>query len=137
MQIFHPFKQEKSSDSSFQPGTGLGLSITKHLAEAMDGSVEFDSELDKGTEFRVTLKLTKPEPHSIPQEPKINRQDIVVALYDGHAISGLSLLHKLERWGVAVEHFKTSDQLINSLINHPQKYSLVVLGFSNKDIKQT
>ena len=36
-------------------GTGLGLSIVKHLVEAMGGQVAVESEVDRGTTFRIEL----------------------------------------------------------------------------------
>src|SRR3989344_5063668 len=36
-------------------GTGLGLFITKHLIEAMGGSIGFESEVGKGTTFTFTI----------------------------------------------------------------------------------
>lgn len=38
-------------------GTGLGLNIVRKYLELMNGSITFESELQKGTEFRVTFPL--------------------------------------------------------------------------------
>jgi signal transduction histidine kinase len=38
-------------------GTGLGLSITYTLVDRMDGSISVESELGKGTCFKVTLPI--------------------------------------------------------------------------------
>ena len=37
-------------------GTGLGLHIVGKYIEIMDGKIEFESELEKGTTFIITLK---------------------------------------------------------------------------------
>ena len=42
-------------------GTGLGLSIVKHLAEGMGASVTVESELGRGTRFRVHVPF-RPAP---------------------------------------------------------------------------
>jgi CheY-like chemotaxis protein/anti-sigma regulatory factor (Ser/Thr protein kinase) len=36
-------------------GTGLGLALTKRLVEEMKGTIDFESEVGKGTSFRVCL----------------------------------------------------------------------------------
>jgi signal transduction histidine kinase len=36
-------------------GQGLGLAVVKRLVEALGGSVSFESQVGKGTEFLVTL----------------------------------------------------------------------------------
>jgi two-component system phosphate regulon sensor histidine kinase PhoR len=40
-----------------QGGTGLGLSIVKHIVNFYHGTIHVTSELDKGTEFTVTIPL--------------------------------------------------------------------------------
>ncbi|MCE7040103.1 hybrid sensor histidine kinase/response regulator transcription factor [Dyadobacter sp. CY312] len=47
-----------ANDSGTQPGTGIGLSLVKELVELMYGQVEVSSEVDKGSEFKVTIPLT-------------------------------------------------------------------------------
>ena len=53
--IFEPFKQQQGQSAKFG-GTGLGLSITKRLVDMMNGSINVESELGKGTTFRITLR---------------------------------------------------------------------------------
>ncbi len=55
--LFEPFSQEHSKLSDSTKGTGLGLSIVKKLVEAMDGTISVKSELGKGSEFIVTLRV--------------------------------------------------------------------------------
>lgn len=40
-------------------GAGLGMAITKHIVDAMGGTIDVKSEPNKGTEFHVTLDLER------------------------------------------------------------------------------
>lgn len=57
--IFEPFERESSTTKSGIQGTGLGMAITKNIVEMMNGTITVQSEIGKGSEFRVefTLKL--------------------------------------------------------------------------------
>ncbi|WP_439385413.1 ATP-binding protein [Ideonella sp. YS5] len=68
--IFQPFMQADSTISRRFGGTGLGLAISRRLVMLMGGSIDFDSEPDRGTRFRVDLPLpaaagpaADPQPH--------------------------------------------------------------------------
>lgn len=54
--IFEPFKQKDNQDTKKYGGTGLGLSITKRLTEMMNGEIMLQSEVDKGSVFRVVFR---------------------------------------------------------------------------------
>ena len=51
--IFDPFNQQQGLNNIKYGGTGLGLSITKKLVKEMGGSITLESEINKGSTFRV------------------------------------------------------------------------------------
>ena len=51
--LFDPFEREKSATVSGIEGTGLGMTITKHTVDMMGGTIEVQSQLNKGTTFTV------------------------------------------------------------------------------------
>lgn len=57
--IFETFTREDSKRVQRTEGTGLGMAITKHIVDAMGGSIDVKSELGEGTEFHVILDLEK------------------------------------------------------------------------------
>lgn len=51
--LFERFYRVEKSRSRDEGGTGLGLSIVKHVAQVHGGTVEVESELNKGSIFRI------------------------------------------------------------------------------------
>lgn len=54
-QLFDRFFRAKNV--GIVEGSGLGLSIVKKCLEVLDGDISFESEVDKGTVFRVTIPV--------------------------------------------------------------------------------
>ncbi|MGC4404377.1 ATP-binding protein [Methyloversatilis sp. MC4-4] len=69
--IFMPFERSASGRVIAEPGTGLGLSITRMLTSLMGGELTLDSELGRGSTFRLRLYL--PEYLSVPTQTRSMR----------------------------------------------------------------
>ena len=57
--IFDSFSREDDRRVQKTEGSGLGMAITKYIIDAMQGTIEVESEPDRGTEFHVILDLEK------------------------------------------------------------------------------
>lgn len=68
--LFEPFERERNSTTSGVMGTGLGLAIVKTIVSMMNGTIEVNSEVGKGSEFIINISFKiqtdkKPEPVEI------------------------------------------------------------------------
>lgn len=57
--IFDRFSRVDNSLSRKAEGSGIGLTLVKQLVELQLGTITFNSEIDKGTEFYITFPLSE------------------------------------------------------------------------------
>lgn len=68
--VFERFYRVDTARSRETGGTGLGLAIVKHVAEQHGGRVEAESELGRGSIFRVVLPLADSTTDAGPAPPR-------------------------------------------------------------------
>ena len=54
-EIFNPFVQVQGQNVKKYGGTGLGLAITYRLVNLMNGTIELQSQLNKGSSFKIRI----------------------------------------------------------------------------------
>ena len=74
--VFGRFSQLDSSDQRRTGGTGLGMNISREIVEAMGGTIDYESELGKGTTFFVDLPWEAE--HSTPEAER--QDDFVITM---------------------------------------------------------
>ncbi|MFQ7518546.1 MAG: PAS domain-containing sensor histidine kinase [Clostridium sp.] len=57
--IFDRFERMENKNAVIKEGSGIGLSIVKKLVDALDGEINIESEVDKGTTVRLIFKKSK------------------------------------------------------------------------------
>ena len=57
--IFDRFERMEIKNAVIKEGSGIGLSIVKKLVDALDGEINIESEVDKGTTVRLIFKKSK------------------------------------------------------------------------------
>ena len=102
--IFSKFTQADVSTTRKYGGTGLGLTITKHLVESFGGSIDLESEVGKGSCFKVQIPIIAAE--SYDREYK-NRdeamtnfetdKDIDILVVDDHPVNLLFMRKVLSK----------------------------------------
>lgn len=84
--LFEEFSRERSSTESRLNGTGLGMPIVKKLVDLMQGTIEVESKVGRGTKITVTL------PHRIAQNVDTRKLIETVQAYDENCFAGKRIL---------------------------------------------
>jgi signal transduction histidine kinase/ActR/RegA family two-component response regulator len=95
--LFKPFAQADETIQRAHGGTGLGLSITRRLAELMGGTASAESEVGRGSTFRISFRgapaRKQPEagvsarPDGADARDQLKHSNLRVLLVDDHPIN--------------------------------------------------
>ena len=81
--IFDAFTRAESSVTNKIQGTGLGMAITKNLVESMGGTIEVESEPNRGSSFEVILNLKIVENRVVSSTEQIEMHETDSDIMDG------------------------------------------------------
>lgn len=75
--MYDPFTRQTDSRVNTIQGTGLGLSITKKMIDLMNGTIDCQSEVGKGTTFTVKLEIAVAD--KTEEEMKLPPVNVLIA----------------------------------------------------------
>jgi len=122
--IFDPFFTTKEKGK----GTGMGLSVVHGIIKNMNGKIEVDSELGKGTEFHVYLPIVE-NAFKIEESPikePMQGGDERILLVDDEEIIIKMETKALERLGYQVTSLTSSIEALEIFRTNPDKFDLIV-----------
>ncbi len=130
VKLFDDFEQADTSITRQYGGTGLGLSITLQLCELMGGEIEFESELEVGSRFTVSLpieiiydNMLSDEELTNQIEPVTDLTDIKILLVEDNQINQLvatELMYQFTQNIVVANNGQEAIDLLESAAELPQ-----------------
>ncbi len=139
--LFQAFTQADPTTTRKHGGSGLGLAISRKLAQMMGGSIGVESQLGRGSTFR--LELPYGQPLSAPRPEPVPDLAGVRALVVDDVESNLTIVTQhLEAWAMSPEIARDGMEAISKLREASQNgtpYGLAIIdcgmpGLSGVDI---
>ena len=128
--IFEEFARKKTSTESKVPGVGLGLPIVKSLIDMMNGTIQVESKLNKGTKFTVELSfLTSLQVENV-NERNTSTLDFSgkhILLVEDNELNAEIGIELLNTFKVIIDLAKNGEECIKILEKMPEGYYDLIL----------
>lgn len=131
--IFESFVREDNARVRKTEGTGLGMTITKYIVDKAKGTIELESELDKGTEFHITFDFERGE--SQVEEMILPQWRVLVV--DDDELLCHSATNSLNEIGVHAEYAldgMTAISMTDKRHKQGKDYFLILLDYKMPDM---
>ncbi len=126
-QIFEPYFTTKDQDK----GTGLGLSVVHGIVQQWNGVIEVDSELGRGTEFRIYVPSLISDSIEEEATESMTESGIGHVLFVDDEIN-MTKLGKtmLEHVGYTVTAHNDPQQAMEEFSASPQRFDVLITDFT-------
>lgn len=131
--IFDSFAREDTHRVHKTEGTGLGMAITKHIIDAMGGSIEVTSEQGKGSSFSIAVDLEKA---TVSLEEMV-LQGLDILVVDDDELLCQSAVAELEQMQAKAEWALSGKAAIRKVDDRQQsndQYQLIILDWKMPDM---
>ncbi len=129
---FEPFSQENSGMRTNYTGTGLGLAIASQLTRLMNGRIDVQSEVGKGSSFCVTVpfgicKTALPDKDKNDDTDKVDFKKIRILLVEDNDLNReLATVLLGEAW-ITVETAENGQTAVDAFLGHEPYYYDAIL----------
>ncbi len=127
--MYQPFSRQTDSRVNTIQGTGLGLAITKQMTELMNGSIDCQSEVGKGTTFTITLDI----PIADRQMERMQLPPMRILLADDDPVMLETAGDTLRSLGAEVDTVKSGSEALDMVTSHSD-YRAVILDCKMPDM---
>lgn len=131
--IFESFAREDSKRVHKTEGSGLGMAITKYIVDKMEGSIEVESELNKGSTFHITLDLERSD---VSEANMVLPPWWMLVVDDDHQLCH-DAVYSLEELGIRAEYATNGADAIAMVENSEKKgkeYHVVLIDWKMPDM---
>ena len=126
--MYEIFSRAEDSRTNKIQGSGLGLAIVKQMVTLMNGTIECESELDKGTKF--TIKLDLPIGKSDTDDRKL--PDVRILVVDDDEIFLETTRDTIEDLGAQIDTATTGEQALQ--LASENAYSVIIVDWRMPDM---
>lgn len=126
--IYETYSRADGSRTQKIEGTGLGMSITKYIVDAMEGTIDVQSELGVGTEFQLTFDFEK--------APDIEINMVLPAwnmlVVDDDEFLCKSTIDTLKTFGISAEWALSGEEAVELAVTHHRRkddYQIILLDW--------
>ena len=126
--MYQPFSRQTDSRVNSIQGTGLGLAITRQMVELMNGTIECQSEVGKGTTFTVVLDI----PIAEKQLEEMRFENIDALIADDDPILLDTVVDTLESLGITAERAHNGEEAMEMIRRRHaegREYDVVILDW--------
>ena len=129
--MFDSFTQADNSISRKYGGSGLGLAIVYRLVKLMNGEIEVDSTLEKGTTFSITLPINQDklilDSKQISEITTVNEAfDLNILLIESNSASRKSIYEILSFFSIQC----STHERIEDALKKKEKYTHILISHS-------
>ena len=106
----------------------MGMAITKYIVDAMEGTIDIKSELDKGTEFLLTFDFRK----AVAEEMDMVLPSWKMLVVDDDKLLCETATDALKSIGIKAEWTLSGEKAIELVIQHHRKrddYQIILLDW--------
>ena len=135
--LFKVFSQVDASTTREYGGTGLGLAICKRLVEAMGGEIHVESQVGKGSTFRVTLPLKEAPAEQLPHERAAIDPALAtgrrVLIVDANEVTRRMLSLCCDSWRVGSATASSADEALG-ILRRSERFDIALLDCTSPEI---
>ncbi|MCH5193433.1 MAG: response regulator [Oscillospiraceae bacterium] len=126
--IFESFTREDSKRIQKTEGTGLGMAITKYIVDAMKGTINVESEQNKGTTFHVIIDMEK----ASEQEEDMQLPGWRMLVVDDDEMTCKSTVASLKEMGITADWTLEGEEaveMVSRCHNEKNDYQVLLLDW--------